>query len=387
MNFIIELDFLGPPPNLCILSKNRLKTKLGGILSILDVILISILSIYFIFGMLSRQHFNLITSSLSTNDTRYNLSHFPLVYTPIDVNMNPFVDSSLVNFAFGSFEINSQTNHNKITLKPATWCNIKQYPEETRKYFEDIPNLNSSFCMNVTDVDFKGRDIYGGGDSYVVPNGNFFLLGNKCVNSTTNPETNKCRPKEELEKRVANFYVKVSYLDFHIDHTQKSPGQAFLATQMLWVSSTIYKVYSNKIKKVEYISDFGWIFEEKTIETFFQYSVPSESVDDKPNGIMPGNMFAYSFTTGADKVIFYRNYQKAQDVLANVGGIMKGIMFLSYMFNLFIAKNEFLDRLADVIFEKEKDNKKNSHSSNNVVVYDKNILSVTPTNNKLIKNM
>jgi hypothetical protein len=344
------MDFLSSEPNLYINGTNRLKTWIGGTLSFINFILITSLSGYFLFRMLSRKDFSLVSGTQVTNEALYNLSYYPILFTPLDRNLKPVTDPKIVNYNFAFFEVNKTKGENNIIIKNASYCNIEQYPKETREFYKDYYYMNYAFCLDMNDPDLKNKQIHGSdqtNDSF----NTFIFFVNKCVNGSSII----CESDEVINEKIGTFYININYMDYNLDHSiRDNPGVPFKNSYMAFVSTTLFKSLNFFIYKIKYFSDYGWVFEEKLENNYFYYERPTELVDNKSYDLLPGNIGALSFQNGHTFTNFNRKYQKIQDVLANIGGIIKGIVFLSFHINKFFVNKKLIYFLSQAILESEE---------------------------------
>ena len=119
------------------------------------------------------------------------------------------------------------------------------------------------------------------------------------------------------------------------------------------------------LQQVQYIDDVGFFFEDVRQTDYFAVDNIKEvfNFEKQPDGKFLD--FAINFGTGKDTV--RRNYKRIQSVIAEVGGLFKGIILTSLILKIFLFKKDVYNYLDYFLDSKES-------SSNNIIANKLNVL-------------
>jgi hypothetical protein len=160
-----------------------------------------------------------------------------------------------------------------------------------------------------------------------------------------------CYSREQSKSRLVNTYISYVFLDSNIDHNNvQNPTKYNLRSEILPVSSTIYKRIFFYIKNISYKTDYGFIFQDYREDKVFQVSDSKENVDLRPEGTVPGSFALISVLMDKYNNFFYRKYYKCQNFLADLGGIIKGLLIIGYCINYLISEEFYYMDLVESLF-------------------------------------
>lgn len=103
------------------------------------------------------------------------------------------------------------------------------------------------------------------------------------------------------------------------------------------------------IRNILYSTDIGYVFEEFEEVNATKIEPYTESVDNRSEGLFPGNFVVFSIQTSAIKQVFNRSYIKIQNLLANIGGVIEGVLFLAGPIQNYFASTLYILQLANDI--------------------------------------
>jgi hypothetical protein len=341
-----KIDILGPEPNLYTNSNSRHKTIFGGIMTIFTYFIICSLSTYFIYETFSRNTMSVGYNEVVDESPYYKFSDSPIIITLIDIKGNPIVDETVVSYEARYFNLDEKMTMN-IALVKTSFCRYQFFKESNRDIYNSFPFLNYSICIDPIDFSRFQKEIFG------VPFGlkpysfyNYYV--NTCINSTTSNIT--CKSEEYISQIMSNAYLMVSYSDYLIDSRNKgSPGLNFLNTLSFWITPTLSKWFILKIRAVTYSTDRGFVF-ENLVEDSYTHSEPVyESVDNRVGLAYPGNFITVTACNSSIKEYYLRSFQKFQNLLGNIGGVIKGIMVISIFIERYIARKLYLKHFVNDI--------------------------------------
>jgi hypothetical protein len=366
-SLISNFDILSIQPKLYINSNTRYKNEIGGIMSIMALISILTIISFFLTVFFGRDKYSVIYNIDVVGgdyfDFEVNFRNFPSMLTIGDPGAIPFPNQDRILSVSAAFLLFNQTknpitgvaglNRTKIIV-PMTSCtldNLSANNLEFRALFSTLPFLNQSFCPPT----ISNYSIYGIPASAF--NQSLYLVNiNRCVNTTTKTD---CLPSDEIESKLATIRVQNIFIDYKVDHMDYlRPVKPFLRNDGLTVSNTLFQKYTYGIRRTQYDSDIGFLFQEISSNIHYQ-------VEDKISEValltkMNGASFAQiGMNLSVYKNYYFRNYYKAQNLLADVGGIIKAILMVAGMVNSFFTNKMFYFEIGNKI-NREGDNYKQS---------------------------
>ena len=324
-SLFLEADVLGVEASLFV--KNGSKTNkniFGGIISILMACLITAGTLFFVLDFLNRKNFNLIANFEDDPNVSYRNFHETPFMIRLSGNTGRIIPNNYYNVRLnlGIFDeaVNSTHVAEKVDLEP---CDIKKHLVNYTSLFKDIKEVNSYFCP-IWQRKFDIQGIYGSTNfSYL--HFNF----SPCVN-------NNCPNKKSLDSALSVSYLDLITITNQIKHDNIHPKEKILFKTRVSVSNTIFKRIWIYFDKVNYITDFGYIFEERNLEVF--NNIKGYSVDVDLRNVKNASFLWVDFVNNSQTTTFSRSYMKAQELLANIGGIIKGLtvcgMLITYSISI-----------------------------------------------------
>ena len=151
--FLKEMDFFGKQPEFYIKGKPNQVTFIGGILTIIFIIIYIIIFAYKIYRMSKRFDITFYDSYLITdNIPTINLTNenFYLLFTIYDDLGLPFIDESIY-YPVAYFIDGEIKEIEEIKLER---CNINKIGSKYKNYFADY-ELEKYYCLNQVNFTFK----------------------------------------------------------------------------------------------------------------------------------------------------------------------------------------------------------------------------------------
>lgn len=266
--FIGYFDFLSIKPELNFSSEDRVKTTLGGFLSIF-------LYLATIFGLIffSQDFFNkkgpIVSESSIYSDNVLNYitkENFYVKFglfnwdsTSLGKDWESYYNVFAYQFSY-LYQFNNSTQKNEVKLFtrqiPTTKCTKaymdKFYPEFNTTSYDYFHCLDPEF--NVT---LMNRFANVGENAYL----NFYFT--LCKNETAALNGKVCKPIEEIKQKIYTHIVKFSFGDYFIDNEDYlSPFKPFLNDQHLGGDLSKYNRKNVFLKDYNYTTDVGAVLEE-----------------------------------------------------------------------------------------------------------------------------
>ena len=373
INMMKSIDFLSEKPELYINGNTRFQTASGGILSVMTCLLIVAAALNFTVELLSYKNSSIIYNQIPSEEVNLDLSKFPFIIMLQDQSFKPIEDEERLYEASVNMWYAYPDDSTGITTMATHYedveierCDLNKHFGEYRPIFEKVPFLEHHYCSKMGANNITLYGVYGS----IQPYSYMEAWISRCDNSTRLSKRRKCFEKSEIDSKLETVYVSFKFLDYSIDHQNtENPGRVFLRSESLPVSSTIYKRNMYKYKNVNYTLDKGLIFEEPKTIQFFQVSSPRETVDLRQEGVIKGSFAQLTVTMDNVFDAYFRSFQKAQQTLANVGGLTKGLLVIAMCINYVLAKELYFVELIKAIFSEfythdykdVKRNKDNNH--------------------------
>ena len=362
MKFIIDCDFLSRKAYLTFNDSGdkRFKTNLGGILSIFSILISIIFIIIFFQRLIRKQDASIIISTERNNKINITYSNnFPFMFRISDAFSMPLTSYNLYNISlliwYGYIE--KETNkliqkYDNITVEK---CDLNKHFGEYKKYFNQVPDIETYFCPKQRLYNQTLYGIYG--DHNYFRYYNFYF--SKCINSTNNT----CLEINKINNILSDAYLDLKYMSYTINSTKsRNINNLIVISDRYIVSSTIYKRLWLHFNQIKYSIDNGLFFPFYENEIFHQFDHLRIDVDlrDMNLNIVPQTFMVVTILNSGNILLYKKIYLKIQDYLATIGGIIKTITIICQCLNYFNALNSYYCKLInDFLIENNiKNNKK-----------------------------
>jgi hypothetical protein len=385
-NLFRAIDIFKTPIKITYKRNPSYATLFGAFISIIVLILIILLAVFF-----SRNIYKRINPYIVYQEE--TLMHYP--YIPItehnftmgikiiDETMQPWSKEKIegyleikpmyLSFINGTFEIIN------LPYKPC---------EEVYSNIANITINSDNFIGAMCPYNFS-FPIFGNPDT-----GDFGALTNlvyTCMNSTKNPEK-VCKSTQEIQDSMRNTQFKILYFDnilYANDYNQ--PLHKITSAYWDFLDYGVFKNIEFYFKSVTIDTDDGVIFENMNTQygSLFDSKLNQKSLLRSVNPELP--LFQIDIKVINQRVYCKRIYEKIQNVLANMGGMIKVLMtvgfIIIYLINRTVIQfdmvNDFYDyseiyqsdikkvkeiremAKAGVRYSIIKNNKKNNKKGNN----------------------
>jgi hypothetical protein len=354
-DFIRKYDTLGNKPELYVNSSTRYQTLFGGVLSLMTLGLLTAATISFSIQLINYESSTIIYNLVPSSNETLNLTGVPWMimlqdnlFKPIEDEDRYYMPSANIWSVIPDLSTGELNMNTTVATLNIERCDINKHFGIYRPYFENVPFLEHHYCP-VFDSNITISGVFGS----VKPYKYVELWINRCRNVTRVDKRNKCYDEQSINDRLSDGYISYKFLDNAIDHQNlENPASYYLRADSLPVSSTIYKRNWYYLKNVNYTSDAGLIMKSNNLTQVFQVSSSKESVDLKKEGIEPGSFAQITLSMDNKVDVYFRTYEKVQNMLANIGGIIKGIIVIATAINWFVCQEMyFIDLMKDVFPE------------------------------------
>ena len=358
--WFLNLDFLSVEGKLFTNQNVRYKNKFGVWMSILSILLVLLIGNYFIFLFFSGKDLNILFQTINKDYYYvYDLKGKAFFFRLQDVNSGKEFDPRIATTTVLYFMRNStiSTTIELETEKCSFETNLIDYKNSN---ILDVSNISSWKCfkqnvpLNLTNNSTEQKTYY------------FSIYVRPCVNSSKN--NNNCFPKQEILNKLNSSSINFQYYfpSFDIDHSDiYNPIKENVMYKTFKIFPSMYYSFYEYMKIVNYTTDNGFLMENKKTwqmigrDPFTSfYFISISGVNKVPNSFTVIQFFLTP--NSIDKYI--RHFMKIKSVIANIGGAMNLILFLSKNSTEFISSrilyvnllNEFVHYEDPEVNEKNK---------------------------------
>jgi hypothetical protein len=352
--FIKLIDFIGNDISLLHKGSKRVKTVLGGLMTII----ISVFSVYSIvyFGkdLFARESPNSRFSKAYQNSSRIMTEDRPLVFNIINgrgANI-PSADKYLT-FTAKRYENLPDGNVTISNIFVERCDPDKHIPKFKDLYIKSGIDLSTSYCSNSKKVQFSNgtigeQDIYFENEYGAYPSVFTIYYFDSCKNTTANG--NWCAPQEEINAVEENMYFKAALVEEYIDLSDyKDPSKTYLQTYTTNISPKVYKNTHVVYKNTYITTDSGIIMEDPSTVNRAQLDSIRTDLGQNVNGYYK---LYFESTRITDN--YFRKYVKVQDLVASIGGLVKFIFIFSALLLHYYSKDVLNFDIAEALYTEQE---------------------------------
>jgi hypothetical protein len=275
----------------------------------------------------------------------------------------------------------------RITPVPMVQCDLEKHFGQYKYMFKDAM-MTYRYCAVPGSVNMT---LYGKwGDT---KNGNSHLDVRifKCDNKTVTGGK-PCYDDATLNKYLANAYTTIQYVDFDIEpKNYTNPFTPIYQSEMLQFGTGLYKTFYSIRTNTQIRTDEGFVFEDFRQITSSSYARTETVVTDKAEDPSFG-IAQYIVYHNKRVEIYSRSYTKIQQLLANIGGVVKAILLVAHLIVNQISLVEFKLYLVNLLFsfgiakEKNEKNTMNSLARNSLKTSHSKSISKKPLKDNTTKD-
>jgi hypothetical protein len=331
--------------------KTKYKSLTGGMMSIL-IIIFTIIGLIYFGRELYEKRYPIMISSTSFNpmpsNSSLNSENFPFFLAVEDYsnNLEYFIDNTIYEMTAriykrivykdqqGNFKVNITKTYIKLEQ-----CNINKHFSNVEDIYGNYL-LEKAWCIRPEDNHFIKGD-YSVNEFYELQ---FYVT--PCWNRTEN--NNKCQSQVEIAKRLDGAYVVYDYGYYFLSPKNYThPLNRRNKELFTRVTTYTYKKVFSYMKKLNFTTDSGLVFEDFSTESYIQadsvYEVLEPSIPKKGEAI-----WSLDLRMSFNEDLYTRNYLKFQSLLAIMGGLYNGLIQISIIFNFILFKHFFwIDLMND----------------------------------------
>ena len=385
-----NLDLLQNEIGLMIDGNDKKKSTFGAILTIF-IIILTIISIM-VFGEDMIKKIN-PKSSYSKNFQELNnlnfSGNFPLMVTLVQRGAKKLPEhEKYFDISFYNIFLSQNVVNDTVPFTKRQYLSGNCKKEDLNGYYEDFNSV-----ISPTDIDYfyclkQNQKIEIFGTIGQRNNTYMAILINKCINSTSNfsninNSNDKteiiCKSPKEIEDALENIFISIYTIDYYVDVSDYvNPAKPYVRNQIIPISFLIYKRQYIYYKNIDIVTDKGWIFPENLVESKYQLDFTnSEIFFSRSVAFTPDTVSEITIAISRLKDVYKRSYYKIQNLAADVGGILKSILVISFFLNYYanrpiIEEDLFFSLFSSYNLDKNELNDF-SEKIKNVKIKEKNI--------------
>ena len=367
--FLQTIDIFGLSYTLSFNKQRLYQTSLGGVFTILHIILCLTVLVFFLIQFFQRGNNPSIIQFSTLNPYRndFDLSN-AFSYRIQDIYGNEIAEA-MKYLQFEAFFYNNTPNNSTVFNPQNTvntsiltrLCNSSDFSKDTTDQFKSM-NLQNSTCFD------RPSPIGGYFDQPYIWYYSFQL--NKCQNTTTKKN---CKSSEEINNFLNSrqMMLGIYYEELSINSTNiTNPVYDFISLDSYIIDNSICKKENYFLEYLFFSTDFGWITNSFIWKLYLRFSLKETRFYSKINP-QDKCLIHHEIFSSNSETEFTRSYQKVQNFLAQfvtIIGIIK--MFFEFLTNfiyskmmdqiiiknIFDLKNDDLDNLRSNIEIKVRNN-------------------------------
>ena len=185
---------------------------------------------------------------------------------------------------------------------------------------------------------------------------------------------------EEITSQLSFFYLEFFYIDTILNQANKNAGQFYLTSQTFLLSLQLFKIFNIRFEQINYSTDLGFVFEDFTNVTY--YSLQPINAE-----ISLGYQFVVEFS--ALRIInnellmnYIRKYGKFQDLIAEIGGVIKAILTIAAFIEYYITEKLMIKYFAEELYFIKNTELENNFSKAHISIVEPDFQPISTYNNK-----
>ena len=381
MRHIKKFDFLSYQAHFTFNDKGdkRYKTLMGGILSLITIVISSGFILFFSYKLIFKKDANLIFSSERNETISIKNSYkLPFIFRLSDSFSIPLNNENLYNISFLVWYnyFDNETNkfiqrYDKVSIEK---CNIEKHFGDYKKYFSEVSDLKSYFCPEERLSNQSLYGIYGDDKPFLY----YVLYFSKCINLSDN---NLCLSNERIDEKLSDIYLDIKFVSYSIPKSNDlNSNNVIIESDRFLISTSVYKRIWLFFDYINFKIDNGYIFNSFLNKEFHQFAKTRIDIDlsNKSFNTIPETFLALTILNSGNVLNYKKTYLKIQDYLATIGGIIKALTYICNLLNHYNSINCYYSKIIkDFIIENQIHKKKS---------YNSDLLNKTNNNQITTKN-
>jgi len=352
MKFFEVVDFLGKKPTLLIDKQASHKSLLGGLLSLITLTAILFGIGYFASILFAMETFTVVQNEKLDINQTMSISDFPIGVSVVDNLAQEMPDGDRI------FEINpviySQGSYFNSTLNmsipvtnavglPLEKCDLRN--NRYVKYKQLLANElgRAGYCIP-PGIDVNITSPVGYASMSILT-----IWFRKCQNITQIGKNN-CYPPEIIDEKLKDIFIGAFFVDNFFDHNNlDNPATPYVRyeTMHAGASSVVFRELFIDMKNVDYFTDVNFLVSNPEKVNYNIVDKAWERTTTIKQAIIPGAFTSATFGFGKIRQVYNRKYYKLQNMLADLGGLVKALITITLNINLYFSNKTFFNKVID----------------------------------------
>ena len=364
-SFLKSIDFVTQLPHFYYDQNKSYKTKLGGLLQIFVTVSWIAGIMFFSKDIYLRENPSVISSNeydrIPYERNFTNMEDYMVMIALNDpLTWGPFIDETLYTVKFTTASKINQVKGPIENLKTVK-CSMDMFKGK-ENFTLGIP-IENYYCLSpdIKKIAYKGTQ--------TSPDSKYIKIGvHMCINSTLN--NNTCRSKEEITNKLSGSSFNLFFFNNKFETKSfNKPNELFLDFHHSFYSNLYYKLVFVVLKQVRFIDDIGFFFESLDFKDYYAVNDIKEVFHFQEQA--DGKFLDFAILFGTNRENIRRNYKRIQTVIAEVGGLFKGLIIFILIIQklimddyLFEYINYFISYSKNIPYENLQNDKSNFNLMN-----------------------
>jgi hypothetical protein len=343
---INKIDIFGFPLSFEEEESSKVATLGGLIGTFISIGFVISMSVLFGKELIQRKHPFSITSEEHVDFSTVYLKEMPLIFNFITDNGVKIERIDGKNYF--EMEIYQYYTYDKITSDKSLIfqkCDYNQYTKHQEWVKKKTENTTIDYLCMTHNNDTKIVNPYGR------PNSTFIHISfRKC-------DSSKRKCAKDLDKVLSDVYIQMLYQDAYIDVNDKENPIKFYEN-IITSQNNLSFLKRNYISFNNYLlsDDSGWLLEKYNSTEFTVLG--DTKIDVNPSiGALKDNLYWITFDSQNIRKKISRSYMKLQDLLAKIGGIVKGSVIIVEIILIFYTRFKYAFYVIKCVLNTEEDYK------------------------------
>lgn len=357
---IKKFDIIGNRLSFEIDSSSNYKSSVGGFFSLIIILSSLILALMFGNEVYERNTPNVFTLEEKIEQSRIYLKEMPFLFSFIWQNGTAILDPlSYFNFKVKRFHFSEAMDITYAENITFTKCDPMKYSAHSDFVKKYVSNPSVYYmCLDHDDDSY----VY---NAHANANSAFFKIEfYRCDNK------NQVCPKD-IDLLMKEVYMFLTFINTYVDSSNYThPIQYYEYTHSQQTSDAFLKRLYISFTNNVYVSDNGWILTDSINYNYITLSAKSLDINPNDGYDTLNQMFNVSIDSPNIRRVTKRNYMKVQDLIAKVGGLVKGLFIFVQIFLFHYTRVEYIHYVATIC---SKNSNQLNSSSQNFITETKNV--------------
>ena len=326
----------------------RLKTRVGGCITLFAVIISIPLVLYYILSIIfySKKHIAFSTHHAPLSPVPHSY-RIPFLFRLINSNGHTVNNSFYHITASFNYKnnITSSSYHEHYRPLQIERCNKSEHLYMFTHLFEHMSEdeVKEYYCLGL-----RGSDASIGGEYKVSDNYSYYQFNVTYDNNNTSNADSGVIIEEGLS-------LEIKTLDYTIDNVKQfNMAEGFIHTERLLISDSFLKNIYIHLKQVHYIDDIGFIFNRTNYTHFHEIDliehdfIPhhqqqhSSSYNHKQQLLI-----SVTVLSRGNSLTIYRSHLKLDEAFVFINGILRYVWAFAQIVNYFYSQNYYYMKLLN----------------------------------------